>query len=59
MKWLSFRTEMKLKLGFFVFSVSFVQAQLPASGTDMLSPFRIDDQSFEPSVAFEILPGEQ
>ena len=41
-------TEMKLKLGFFVFSVSFVEAQLPASGTDVLSPFRVDDEPFEP-----------
>ena len=47
-KGLCVRTEMKLKLGYFVFSISFVRAQLPASGTDVLSPFRVDDQPFEP-----------
>ena len=47
-KGLCVRTEMKLKLGYFVFSISFVRAQLPVSGIDVLSPFRVDDQPFEP-----------
>ena len=45
-KWLSFRTEMMLKFGYLIFSL--VRAQLPVSGTDVLSPFRVDDQPFEP-----------
>ena len=39
---------MKLKFEYFIFFISLVRAQLPVSGTDVLSPFRVDDQPFEP-----------
>ena len=39
---------MKLKFGYLVFTISLVRAQLPVSGIDVLSPFRVDDQPFEP-----------
>ena len=37
---------MKLKFGYLIFSL--VRTQLPVSGIDVLSPFRVDDQPFEP-----------
>ena len=39
---------MKLKFEYFIFFISLVRTQLPVSGIDVLSPFRVDDQPFEP-----------